>query len=113
MGGFAAPFAILASGEFLLGVFLLSGYIKSGISFPVDLTFFLMAVTIFLYLVRLMQSQELPKPALIPLLLFVLLLGYMLFSFSIFNKLFIRNSENIPFHAADRLVLHRAFFAYS
>lgn len=39
-GALAAPFAILASGEFLLGVFLLSGYIKSGISFPVDLTFF-------------------------------------------------------------------------
>ncbi|KQO06252.1 O-antigen ligase family protein [Paenibacillus sp. Leaf72] len=81
-GALAAPFAILASGEFLLGVFLLSGYIKSGISFPVDLTFFLMAVTMLLYFVRLMQSQELPKPALIPLLLFVLLIGYILFSFS-------------------------------
>ncbi len=75
------PLALLISGEFLMSVFILSGYIKSGIGFPVDLTFFLLAITIGLYFIRMLKTASISREVIVPMLLFLLFLGYIIVSF--------------------------------
>jgi len=71
--GLRTPF----SGEFWMAVFILSGFIKGQFTFlPVDLTRLLLAVTVAIAGIRMIRKPEISRDKLIPLLLYLILFGY-------------------------------------
>ncbi|GJM69681.1 O-antigen polymerase [Paenibacillus macerans] len=69
------------SGEFWIAVFILSGFIKGQFTFlPVDLTQLLLAVTVLIAFTRMLRKPEISRGKLIPIMLYLVLFGYMCIS---------------------------------